>query len=273
MKRTLLLGWTLLMLAACVAPAAPAPQSARPGATPPAVSAGAGGMGRRMGASSGMMARHSAAAPPPYAGVVSLSAASAETLAQGGQVYAAQCASCHGDGGMGDGPAGAALDPAPAPIAHTSQMMGDDYLFWRVSEGGQPFNTAMPAFQETLSAQERWVVIHYVRALGTGQATPQHAMGGAAFDPQAEAAQHDEMLAQAVAQGIITRPEADTFAVVHDALDAYRTANPTRFTTGNPEEQQAAMLAALVAAGRITQAQADAFADVHHRLHAAGLMQ
>jgi len=48
----------------------------------------------------------------------------------------------HGDGGMGDGPAGKGLVPAPVPIAHTSQMMSDSYLFRRISEGGAQFETA-----------------------------------------------------------------------------------------------------------------------------------
>ena len=68
---------------------------------------------------------------------------------------------------MGDGPTASALDPAPAAIAHTSQMSGDDYLFWRISEGGVPFETAMPVFK-ALEEQDRWDVIDYIRALGKG---------------------------------------------------------------------------------------------------------
>jgi hypothetical protein len=34
-------------------------------------------------------------------------------------------------------------------------MMGDDHLFWRISEGGVPFNTAMPAWKDTLDEQAR----------------------------------------------------------------------------------------------------------------------
>ncbi|NUQ38503.1 MAG: cytochrome c [Caldilineales bacterium] len=277
MKRTLklmlLLGLALL-LAACAMPAIPTPDSAEPEAPAPTAAAGGMGMGmgRRMGMGMGMMERHSAAIPAPYADLASPIPASAEVLEEGAEIYTAQCAVCHGDGGMGDGPTAAVLDPAPAPIAHTSQMMSDAYLFWRVSEGGVPFETAMPVWKELLSEEERWSVIHYVRGLGSGQVIPRRGMGGAAFDPQVEAAQQREMLDQAVAQSVITQAEADTFAAVHDALDAYRAANPTAFGAGNPEEQQAALLAALVAAGSITQAQADAFLDIHQRLHEAGLM-
>jgi hypothetical protein len=174
---------------------------------------------------------------------------------------------------MGDGPAGAGLDPAPAPIAHTSQMMGDDYLFWRINEGGVHFTTAMPTWSQVLDEDDHWDVINYVRALGAGQVAPGRGMGGAAFDPQVQAAQQAEILGQAVEQGVITQEEADAFAAVHTGLDAYLTANPTTAGTGNPAERQAAMLAELVAAGTITQAQADTFNAVHDRLHESGLME
>jgi cytochrome c len=37
-------------------------------------------------------------------------------FARGEDIYAQQYATCHGDCGMGDGPAGKVLDPAPAPM-------------------------------------------------------------------------------------------------------------------------------------------------------------
>jgi mono/diheme cytochrome c family protein len=92
----------------------------------------------------GMMARHHAEIPAEYAGLANPVPADEASLERGARLYATNCASCHGEGGMGDGPAASALDPAPAPVAHSSQMMADDYLFWRLSEGGTPFNTSMP---------------------------------------------------------------------------------------------------------------------------------
>lgn len=251
MKRIDLLGLTLVVvLAACSTPAA------QP--TPPAAD------GHGMGAD--LMQRHSAPIPTEYAGLTNPIAADADSLARGATVYAAYCATCHGDGGMGDGPVGAGLDPAPAPVAHTSQMTGDDYLFWRISEGGVAFQTAMLPWKGTLDEPARWDVINYMRALGKGQVTPEHAVGGAVFDAQAEVAQRTETLKQAVAQGVITSDEADTFSAVHTALDG-RTPG-----AGTPAERQTAMLAELVKAGTITQAQADAFKDIHDRLHAAELL-
>jgi mono/diheme cytochrome c family protein len=232
------------------------------------------GMGNGMGPGSGMMARHMATVPAEYAGLTNPIPADEESLARGAETYANLCATCHGDGGMGDGPAGASLDPAPAPIAHTSQMLGDDYLFWRISEGGamEPFNSAMIAWKGSLDEEARWDVINYVRALGSGQATPGRRMGGAMFDPAAEAEKQAEMLAAAVDRGVITQAEADVFTAVHTELDAVMAGQRGQMR-GGMADMQAEMLAELVADGRITQAQADQFNDIHDRLLAAGLMQ
>jgi mono/diheme cytochrome c family protein len=271
MKHVCVLLALLLALAACNAMSSPAPNQETPNAS------ATGGMGMRMGmmmgANGGMMTRHRAAVPEAYAGKVSTTPADDESLARGATVYTTHCASCHGDGGMGDGPAGLVLDPVAAPIAHTSQMMGDDYLLWRISEGGVPFGTAMPPWKEILDEQAQWDVINYVRALGTGQVAPGKMMGGAAFDPQIEAANRAQMLAQAVEQAVITQTEADTFATVHAALDAYQADNPSTAGSGSPYDRQMAMLAALIDGGVIDQTQADVFNSVHDRLHEAGLMQ
>ncbi len=262
----------LLVLAACTTAANVNPTE--PAASATSALRGMGmGMGMRMGMRSGMMDRHHATIPEPYAGLVSPVPSDEASIERGAAIFTANCATCHGDGGMGDGPAGTALDPSPAAVAHTSQMMGDDYLFWRISEGGVPFDTAMPVWKDTLDEAARWDVINYVRALGKGQVTPRRGMGGAAFDPLAEAAHRAEMLKQAVAQAVITQAEADTFEAVHGALDTYLAANPDARNAGNAGNRQARMLAALVEAGTITQAQADTFSAVHDRLLEAGLMQ
>ncbi len=225
-----------------------------------------------MGMRSGMHQRHSAPIPTEYGGLINPVAADQESLTRGAAIYSTNCATCHGDGGMGDGPAGAALDPSPAPIAHTSQMMGDDYLFWRISEGGAAFHTAMLPWKSTLDKQARWDVINYVRALGSGKATPAAMVGGAPYDPEVELARQKEMLARGVESGIITPAEAGIFGTVHAALDQQRTP-PAELSGDTPGDRQAAMLSALVADGLITQAQAGAFTDIHNRLAVAGLME
>jgi mono/diheme cytochrome c family protein len=122
------------------------------------------------GMDSGMMQRHTAPIPPEYADLTNPIPADAASLARGQALYQANCATCHGDEGQGDGPAAAGMDPPPAPIAHTAQMLSDAYLFYRLSAGGDmaPFNSAMPAFEDSLDEHERWDVINYVRSLDGG---------------------------------------------------------------------------------------------------------
>jgi mono/diheme cytochrome c family protein len=220
----------------------------------------------------GMMTRHHAEIPEEYAGLRNPVPADDESLERGAARYATNCASCHGDGGMGDGPAGAALDPAPAPVAHTSQMMADDYLFWRISEGGVPFATSMPAW-DYLDDRAHWDMVNYMRALGSGTMIPGIGMGGEADDPEVQTARQAEMLADAVEQGVVTHQEADIFKLVHDAVENYRTEYPEISNEGsNATERETAILAALVKQNIITQTQANEFTGIHDRLGASGLM-
>jgi len=119
---------------------------------------------------------HQAPIPDEYADLVSPIEADAESIARGEKTFTTLCVSCHGESGMGDGPAGPALDPPPAPVAQTSQVMSDAYLFWRISEGGISFGTAMPPWKGSLDENARWDVINYVRSLGAEA-------GGAAAGP------------------------------------------------------------------------------------------
>jgi mono/diheme cytochrome c family protein len=292
---TILLGALLLAVAACSQPTPEAqvepypPAATTPPETQPTSAMGTArndhaqhgqsqGLGKGKGIGGppqGMRERHQAPIPAAYQNMTNPVPADEASLARGEAIYAQQCASCHGDGGMGDGPAGQGMDPAPAPIAHSSQMLGDSYLFWRIQEGGAPFNTGMPAFNETLSEEEVWDVINYVRALGSGEVKPRRNMGGQAMNPEAEAQMHAEMLATGVEQGVITQEEADLFTEVHDQLNAYKETHmeELRSFMGSPEAMQKAMLDALVQSGEITQAQAEAFADIHDRLVEAGIMQ
>ena len=253
MKKPLLIVLFMILLTACGSQA----EEVRPG------------MGH---GNDGMMNRHHAQIPAEYAGLTSPIPADEASLERGAELYATNCASCHGDGGMGDGPAGAALDPVPSPIAHTSQMMADDYLYWRISEGGVPFSTSMPPWK-FLDEQARWDMINYVRALGAGTVQPGTGMGGVRFDPTAQAAQQAEILAEAVKQGVVTQAEADLFISVHDAMEQYRIAHPELVNSGeNATEREAGILSALEAENVITQEQADAFPEIHDRLGNAGLM-
>ena len=101
-----------------------------------------------------------------YRGARSTVAATEGTISDGRALYEANCASCHGSSGMGDGEAGRSLSPSPALLSYLVQMpmAVDEYLLWSVSEGGAPFGTDMPAFKDQLSEEEIWQIIAYMRA-------------------------------------------------------------------------------------------------------------
>lgn len=223
---------------------------------------------------SGMMDRHHASVPERYSGMKNPVDSDEDSLARGSELFTACCASCHGDGGMGDGPASAALDPLPSPVAHTSMMLGDDFLFWRISEGGAmaPFNSSMPAWKDAMDEQARWDLVNYIRALGRGQVTPMHSVGGAAYDPEEEEAARAEMLSKAVGEGVTTQEEADLFERVHAAMDKLAVSGQAE-TGGAMAHMRDTLLALLVERGEITQEEADAFNDIHDRLVESGLME
>jgi mono/diheme cytochrome c family protein len=88
------------------------------------------------------------------------------SLSAGRSIYSTSCAVCHGDTGRGDGPASATLKPPPADLrVHMAAGHTDGQLFYWVSYGFP--NTAMPAWQSSLSEDERWDVINFIRTFAT----------------------------------------------------------------------------------------------------------
>ncbi|HSE83331.1 MAG TPA: cytochrome c [Thermodesulfobacteriota bacterium] len=87
--------------------------------------------------------------------------------AKGKETYNQICASCHGPGGKGDGPAAAALDPKPRDHTDVKYMssISNDYMFKVISQGGASVGKSqlMPAWGGTLSEQDIWNVIAYIR--------------------------------------------------------------------------------------------------------------
>ena len=81
----------------------------------------------------------------------------------GADIFDGYCASCHGESGHGDGPAGASLEPAPKNLAELQTQVGDDYLFWRISTG-KP-GTSMVAWQGILTDEQIWQVAAFIRTL------------------------------------------------------------------------------------------------------------
>ena len=133
-----------------------------------------------MGSGFGSMARMHfammAGVPAPYNSLSNTLPRTPETVNRGATVYEQNCASCHGKTGAGDGPVGRTLAPAPANLARLSQMpmvQWDPFMYWTVAEGGAQFDSAMPAFKDTLSKDDIWSVIAYIQARLPQTATKQ----------------------------------------------------------------------------------------------------
>lgn len=128
------------------------------------------GMGMGMGQGAGNPVRHriivmGAGVPAPYTTMKNPLAADAASISAGKQIYADNCATCHGDTGAGDGEGGKELDPKPANIGFIMDkwIATDGFLMWSMSEGGEALSTAMPAYKDVLSEEQRWQVINYMR--------------------------------------------------------------------------------------------------------------
>jgi high-affinity iron transporter len=89
----------------------------------------------------------------------------APSLAQGAQLFQRACASCHGPGGVGDGPAAAGLDPPPADLSDAAALRGSSPLdfFRKISVGIA--GTAMTGYESSLSTEQRWAVALYATSL------------------------------------------------------------------------------------------------------------
>lgn len=98
---------------------------------------------------------------------------SATSIMRGARLFASHCAACHGANGRGDGPRAAALSARPADLtAPELWRHSDGTLFWWLTDGmkGPKGSRTMPGFGAKLSAEERWALIDYVRALNAGTA-------------------------------------------------------------------------------------------------------
>lgn len=88
----------------------------------------------------------------------------APDLQLGSRVYAAQCASCHGMNGAGDGVAAEGLDPAPIAFTDGGRAASRSVLalYQVISQGVE--GTSMPSYAN-LSDDERWALAFFVGGL------------------------------------------------------------------------------------------------------------
>ncbi len=95
----------------------------------------------------------------------------ATSIADGAALYPQHCASCHGAEGRGDGPAAKGLRIPPADLTQEHLWAhSDGELFWWLSHGivSAEGEVAMPGFSGTLSDDQIWHLIDYVRANNAG---------------------------------------------------------------------------------------------------------
>ncbi|MDH4130508.1 MAG: FTR1 family protein [Gemmatimonadota bacterium] len=153
--------------------------------SPDSVSARARRLSESLAARYGISLQEAPAAAPP--------------LALGREVYATECASCHGSLGRGDGSAAANLSPPPADLTDFRFLADATPLdFYRRITIGVA-GTAMPAYESRLTGEERWAVAVYAGTLRYPE--PRGEVPAELRDFAATASMSDNALAASLAPG------------------------------------------------------------------------
>ena len=89
-----------------------------------------------------------------------------ENVAAGRALYMQNCVICHGLRGHGDGPAALTLNPRPVDLTLHVPQHPDGFLEYWIAEGVP--GTAMPAWKDKLTEEQRWQLVRYLRQLAAG---------------------------------------------------------------------------------------------------------
>jgi len=147
----------------------------------------------------------------------------------GQTLYQAQCASCHGAAGNGDGPLAPNLDPKPIAFTdHERAATRSLMALYQVVSQGVP-GTSMPAFT-TLSDDDRWALAWYVGTMANDDASRQR--GAALWQSDARAKARMANLAELTTQ---TQESLASAMGANDARDlmAYLRSDSAALATAN----------------------------------------
>jgi len=87
-----------------------------------------------------------------------------DVIQYGAGVFKTNCAMCHGDKGLGDGPAGAALNPKPRNLVEGKWKVGGDSIsLFNTLNTGIP-GSSMPGFTQIKTA-DRWALVQFIRSI------------------------------------------------------------------------------------------------------------
>lgn len=86
--------------------------------------------------------------------------ATAESIERGRLLFLNNCAVCHGETGMGDGPAAAGLPLQPPNLYEHVPYHPDRYFFGAITLG---LGGVMPGFESEIEEEDRWNIINFLR--------------------------------------------------------------------------------------------------------------
>lgn len=90
----------------------------------------------------------------------------ADAITEGEDLYFSYCWSCHGEDGIGHGPASHTIDTTPADLTSTTvQQQTDGALYWKMSNG----RNDMAPYEGVLSEDQRWALVTYIRTLSSSK--------------------------------------------------------------------------------------------------------
>lgn len=91
-------------------------------------------------------------------------------LSSARDIYREKCLRCHGENGKGDGAEAGMYRTKAADFSDSHMMteMTDGEIFYKMTEGRRP----MPSFKKSLSEEQRWQLVHFLRTFAPRSAVP-----------------------------------------------------------------------------------------------------